>query len=234
MTVTKSDGPHLSDAAADVPGAGLADLAQRAAAGDRDAMETLLFEAQAVAWRFSRTVCGHVEDAEDAMQDALVQTYRFVSRLRDAKAFRPWLYRTVRNACLMSRRKRVGEPRHVLPLESLLPGPDGARAIDAPGHDRNPEEIVEDAALRRRLRTALGTLPPAFRAVVFLREMEGLSTRETASVLGVSEDTVKARLHRARLVLQRELDTSGARKRNDAVQSSRRRKVARRNDDVTR
>ena len=84
-------------------------------------METLLLEAQAVAWRFSRTVCGHAEDAEDAMQEALVQTFRFVSRLRDVEAFRPWLYRTVRNACLMSRRKRVGEPRHVLSLDALLP-----------------------------------------------------------------------------------------------------------------
>jgi RNA polymerase sigma-70 factor (ECF subfamily) len=70
---------------------------------------------------------------------------------------------------------------------------------------------VDNVALRRRLKRALGTLPPAFRAVVFLREMEGLSTRETAHALGVSEDTVKARLHRARLVLQRELAAAGAR-----------------------
>ena len=72
---------------------------------------------------------------------------------------------------------------------------------------------MDNAALRRRLKRALGTLPPAFRAVVFLREMEGLSTRETAHALGVSEDTVKARLHRARLVLQRELAGTEARQR---------------------
>ena len=174
-------------------------------------METLLLEAQAVAWRFSRTVCGHSEDAEDAMQEALVQTFRFVSRLRDVEAFRPWLYRTVRNACLMSRRKRVGEPRHVLSLDALLPDPHATGAREAPERGKNPEELVENAALRRRLRKALGTLPPAFRAVVFLREMEGLSTRETSSVLGISEDTVKARLHRARLVLQRELQSGGTR-----------------------
>jgi RNA polymerase sigma-70 factor (ECF subfamily) len=189
----------------------LTDLAGRAAAGDRAAMEALLLEAQAVAWRFSRTVCGHTEDAEDVMQEALVQTYRFVSRLRDVRSFRPWLYRTVRNACLMSRRKRVDEPRQVLSLEALLPGSDGHPPREAPGRDRNPEELVDNAALRRRLKRALGTLPPAFRAVVFLREMEGLSTRETAHALGVSEDTVKARLHRARLVLQRELAGTEAR-----------------------
>jgi RNA polymerase sigma-70 factor (ECF subfamily) len=110
----------------------------------------------------------------------------------------------------MSRRKRVGEPRHVLPLDALLPSPDAARTREAQERGKNPEELVESAALRRRLRKALGTLPPAFRAVVFLREMEGLSTRETSGVLGISEDTVKARLHRARLVLQRELQAGGA------------------------
>ena len=203
--VTKSRVSHLSDSPVADPGAALADLAGRAAGGDRTAMEALLLEAQAVAWRFSRTVCGHAEDAEDVMQEALVQTYRFVSRLRDVRAFRPWLYRTVRNACLMSRRRRVDEPRQVLSLDALLPRSDGRAPHEAPGRDRNPEELVDNVALRRRLKRALGTLPPAFRAVVFLREMEGLSTRETAHALGVSEDTVKARLHRARLVLQREL-----------------------------
>jgi len=208
--VTESRVPHLSDSPGDDQGAALTDLARRAAGGERAAMEELLLEAQAVAWRFSRTVCGHAEDAEDAMQEALVQTYRFVSRLRDVRAFRPWLYRTVRNACLMSRRKRVDEPRHVLPLDALLPGADGSATHEAPERGKNPEELVHNAALRRRLKRALGTLPPPFRAVVFLREMEGLSTRETSIALGVSEDTVKARLHRARLVLQRELDGTGA------------------------
>ncbi len=222
--VTKSRVPHLSDNPVEDPETALADLAGRAAGGDRAAMEALLLEAQAVAWRFSRTVCGHTEDAEDVMQEALVQTYRFVSRLRDVRAFRPWLYRTVRNACLMSRRKRVDEPRQVLSLDALLPGSDGSGSAshEAPGRDKNPEELVDNAALRRRLKRALGTLPPAFRAVVFLREMEGLSTRETAHALGVSEDTVKARLHRARLVLQRELEGAGARKAGSRGASGRR------------
>lgn len=220
--VTKSRVPHLSDSSDDDQGAALADLARRAAGGERAAMEELLLEAQAVAWRFSRTVCGHAEDAEDAMQEALVQTYRFVSRLRDVRAFRPWLYRTVRNACLMSRRKRVDEPRHVLSLDALLPGSDGRAPRETPGRDRNPEELVANAALRRRLKRALGTLPPPFRAVVFLREMEGLSTREASIALGVSEDTVKARLHRARLVLQRELEGASSGRSGARIASGKR------------
>jgi DNA-directed RNA polymerase specialized sigma24 family protein len=65
----------------------------------------------------------HSDDAEDAMQEALVQTFRHVSRLRDPRAFRPWLYRTVRNACLPSRRRRVDQPRRMVSLEALLPAP---------------------------------------------------------------------------------------------------------------
>jgi RNA polymerase sigma-70 factor (ECF subfamily) len=69
--------------------------------------------------------------------------------------------------------------------------------------------LADNAALRRRLRAALRTLPRPSRAVVFLREMEGLSTREVAKVMGMSEDNVKTRLHRARLQLQAALAQGG-------------------------
>jgi RNA polymerase sigma-70 factor, ECF subfamily len=78
--------------------------------------------------------------------------------------------------------------------------------IDAPDPGKNPEQLADNAGLRRRLRKALRTLPPPYRAVVFLREMEGLSTREVAKVMGMSEDNVKTRLHRARLQLQAALN----------------------------
>ena len=84
------------------------DLVRSAATGDAEALDRLLMRAQEVAWRFSTSVCGHADDAEDAMQEALIKTYRYVGRIREPEAFRPWLYRTVRNACLMGRRKRVG------------------------------------------------------------------------------------------------------------------------------
>ena len=84
-------------------------LVREAAAGDRDAMERLLMRAQEVAYRFSVLVCGHPEDAEDVMQDALLKTFQHVHRIEDPSAFRTWLYSTVRNACLMKRRRRAGD-----------------------------------------------------------------------------------------------------------------------------
>ena len=186
-----------------------ADLVRSAASGNAEALDRLLMRAQEVAWRFSTAVCGHADDTEDAMQEALIKTYRYVGRIREPEAFRPWLYRTVRNACLMGRRKRVGEPTRLQSLDEVLPGRDGQTLPDAPHPGKNPEQLADNAGLRRRLRKALRALPGSYRAIVFLREMEGLSTREVAKVMGISEDNVKARLHRARIQLQAELGTSG-------------------------
>lgn len=172
--------------------------------GDADAMEQLLMRAQETAWRFSTTVCGGADDAEDAMQEALMKTFRYASRIREPGAFRPWLYRTVRNACLMSRRRKAGEPARIQPIDELLRESDRAsEGVRHPGRD--PEELAGNAGLRRRLVKALRTLPAPYRVIVFLREMEGLSTREVAEIVGISEDNVKARLHRARLALQKSL-----------------------------
>lgn len=181
-------------------------LVNAATTGDTAALERLLMRAQEVAWRFSIAVCGHADDAEDAMQEALIKTYRYVGRIREPRAFRPWLYRTVRNACLMSRRKKVDEPVRLQSFDDVRPGPDGPLKLDAPHPGRNPEQLAENAGLRRRLRKALRVLPGPYRAIVFLREMEGLSTREVARVMGMSEDNVKTRLRRARVALQKQLE----------------------------
>jgi RNA polymerase sigma-70 factor, ECF subfamily len=181
------------------------DLVRSASTGDAAALDRLLMRAQEVAWRFSTSVCGHADDAEDAMQEALIKTYRYVGRIREPGAFRPWLYRTVRNACLMGRRKKVGEPARLQSLDDVLPGSERPRRADVADPGRSPEQLADNAGLRRRLRKALRTLPGPYRAIVFLREMEGLSTREVAQVMGMSEDNVKTRLHRARVQLQANL-----------------------------
>ncbi len=185
-----------------------ADLVRDASGGDPQAMERLLTRVQEVAWRFSVAVCGHADDAEDAMQEALIKTFRYTSSIREPEAFRPWLHRTVRNACLMNRRRRAHEPKR---LESLDQAPrDGGdpTRLDPPDPGRNPEQLAANAGLRTRLRGALKDLPPSYRAIVFLREMQGLSTRDVAHALDISEDNVKTRLRRARKALQAALEGS--------------------------
>jgi RNA polymerase sigma-70 factor (ECF subfamily) len=193
--VTKSGIEHPSDE--------YAELIAAATAGNAPSLERLLIKAQEVAYRFSRMVCGGSRDAEDVMQDALLKTYQHVNRIRDPRAFRTWLYRTVRNACLMKRRRRAGEPERLLSLDDLLPASDGRSMAKAAARD--PETLALARASHRNLVKAFRALPPGYRSIVFLREMEGLSTREVAQVLKISEPNVKMRLHRARLFLRRQL-----------------------------
>jgi RNA polymerase sigma-70 factor (ECF subfamily) len=182
-------------------------LLPAAQAGDREAMERLLKRAQGAAYRFSLFVCGHADDADDAMQEALLKTFRFVGQIKEPAAFRTWLYRTVKNACLISRRKRVHEPAHLLSLDDPLGGDDGStQTLDPPDRGPQPDEVMVNTRLRLALKGALQKLSPEFRMIVFLREIEGLSTREVADVVGISEANVKTRLHRARLALRQHLE----------------------------
>jgi len=188
-------------------GAEFAALVRDAAKGDRESMERLLIRAQEVAYRFSLLVCGHPEDAEDVMQDALLKTYRHASRIRKPEAFRTWLYQTVRNACLMKRRRRVDEPsQHVSLDESVRgDGPD-AQPVEVEGSARAADQQLIDEWVGVRLRKALAALPASHRVILVLREIEGLSTREVATVTGLSEANVKTRLHRARMTMRQQLE----------------------------
>jgi RNA polymerase sigma-70 factor (ECF subfamily) len=173
-----------------------AELVREAASGDEAAMARLLSRAQQLAHRFSLAVCGHANDVDDAMQEALVKTFRYASRIEQPETFRTWLYRTVKNACLVNRRRRSHEPPHFEPLEQLA----------VPASSPTPEDAALSAGAARQLRQALQRLPSSAREVIFLREIEGLSTREASMVLGTSEDNVKTRLSRARRQLRRELE----------------------------
>ena len=182
-------------------------LVREAATGDRGAMERLLMRAQEVAYRFSLYVCGHPEDAEDVMQDALLKTYQYVSRIEEPEAFRTWLYTTVRNACLMKRRRRVGEPSHLISVEQGIPSHEGTGTpVDVIDGARRIDQRMIAASSDVRVRQALQKWPSSSRAIVVMREMEGLSTREVATITGLSEANVKTRLHRARVMLRRHLE----------------------------
>jgi RNA polymerase sigma-70 factor, ECF subfamily len=193
--------------AAETERAEYAGLVRDAAGGDRAAMERLLMRAQEVAYRFSLFVCGHPEDAEDVMQDALLKTYQHVRRIAEPEAFRTWLYTTVRNTCLMKRRRRAGEPARLVSVEEGGQSRDGAaRPIDVAEERPSADQQLIAASSGSRIRHALQKLPPASRAIIVMREMEDLSTREVADILGISEANVKTRLHRARVMLRRLLE----------------------------
>jgi len=207
IIVTKRAESHLSGRGTGSRETDYGALLRAAQGGSQQAMERLLMKAQEIAYRFSLLVCGHADDADDAMQEALLKTYRHAAQIREPEAFRTWLYRTVKNACLISRRRRVNEPARMQSLDEVSVAPDGSvRTMDVEDPGRRPDQVMENTRLRLSLHRALQTLTPENRLIVFLREVEGLSTRDVAAVVGISEANVKTRLHRARLSLRQQLE----------------------------
>jgi RNA polymerase sigma-70 factor (ECF subfamily) len=145
-------------------------------------------------------MCGSREDAEEVAQEALLNAFEHFDGLREPERVRSWIFRIAKNACLMQRRKSVFAPQQELSVEELLPGDEPA------GEDRPPDAEFLRAELRNVLDRVMLELAPIYRGVVLLRDVEELSTEETAQILGVSTDVVKTRLRRGRLALRQQLD----------------------------
>lgn len=161
-------------------------------------------------YAFGMRMCGHREDAEDVFQDTLLTVFRKIESLREPKALSTWLYRIVANACLLRRRRSKFAPEHELSLESLLP--EGGLVEDGPALPAggDPESDAYRRELADALEKAVRDLPPHYRIVWVMRDVEGLDTLETADALGITEANVKMRLHRARLALRKRLAHFGS------------------------
>ena len=159
---------------------------------------------------FGVRMCGEREDAREVAQDTLLQAYRSIKNLKHPEALKSWVYRVVSNACLMKRRKGNYQANREIPLEELMPGEgeDFSSTIPDPGPGAD-EELVRSET-RQAVRDAIQVLPPHYRMVLMLRDMEHFSTRETAEILDLPESTVKMRLHRARLMVRSELVSTAA------------------------
>ena len=186
-------------------------LARELMAGNPGAFERFVDLYNAKVFRYSFTMCGHREDAEEVAQETLMRVFESLDQLRQPEHLKAWVFRIAKNACLMKRRRSVFAPKAELSLDELMPRKtqdgEGTR-IEIADWSALPEDIVLGGELQRTLNRAVEQLPDIYKAVFLLRDIEELSTEDTAGVLGVSEDVVKTRLHRARLVLRKSLDES--------------------------
>jgi RNA polymerase sigma-70 factor (ECF subfamily) len=185
------------------------ELARHLIAGRPEAFDRFVEHFRAKIFQYSWLMCRDREDAEEVAQDTLLKVFQNFDQLREPEHVRPWVFRIARNACLMKRRKSVFAPEHELSLDEFLPvsgGEGGHRTMQIADWSRLPEDELLRAELRRVLDDAIAELPSIYRAVMVLRDVEELSTEETAQVLDLSTDVVKTRLHRARLALRQMLD----------------------------
>jgi len=187
------------------------ELARQLMTGDAQAFDRFVEHFRAKIFQYSWLMCGRREDAEEVAQETLLKTFENFNQLREPERVRPWVFRIAKNACLMKRRKSVFAPARELSLEELMPGKtteDGKLRIEIADWSRLPEDQALGAEMKAVLTRAIAELSELYRPVILLRDLEELSTEETAEILGISQDAVKARLHRARLALRQKLDQS--------------------------
>lgn len=174
-------------------------------------VEQALEHLQNTVFSFSMAVCGHREDAEDTMQEVLLKTVPNFGKFASPKALTTWLYTVAKNRCWMSRRKSKFAPREHLSLEELMPDSaelDHLAAIAS--KDPSPEEKAMGSQETELLQQAILKVPPTYRLVLVLHDIEDLSTDEVARILNITEGNVRVRLHRARLFVRKALSQSVA------------------------
>jgi RNA polymerase sigma-70 factor (ECF subfamily) len=164
---------------------------------------------QRTVYSFSMKVCGHREDAEDTAQDVLVKSIPYLPKFESPQALGVWLYKVAKNRCLMSRRKSKFAPARMLSLEELMPTREELETITAT-QEGTPEASVLENERSDLLLENVHQLPPNYRLVLVLHDMEEVPTSEIAQILSLKEGTVRVRLHRARLFLRKELAKTAA------------------------
>ncbi len=184
-------------------------LARDLAAGKADAFDRFVEVFRSRIFQYALMMCGQREDAEEVTQDTLFKVFESFNQLREPERVRAWVFRIARNGCFMKRRKSVFAPTQELSLEEFLPhttGDGGGRKLEIADWSALPEEQTLQGELRDVIHRAIRELPEIYRAVITLRDIEELSTEETAEALEIQQDAVKTRLHRARLALRQKLD----------------------------
>jgi RNA polymerase sigma-70 factor (ECF subfamily) len=180
-------------------------LVSAAKGGDTGAFEELVNRYERKIFRLGMNITQNKEDAEDVMQDAFMKSYQNLDRFQGDSRFYTWLVRIAVNEALMKLRKR--RPNQVSLDEPLKDG-DGEESVFREIEDwgPSPEKKFAQVELNEILNSVISDLDPIFRVAFLLRDVEGLSTEETAQILGISVAAVKSRLLRARLKLRQKLN----------------------------
>ncbi|MEO8611338.1 MAG: RNA polymerase sigma factor [Chloroflexota bacterium] len=168
-------------------------LVQAACLGDAEAIEQLLLQYQPTITRFARKFCATPEDVEDAVQETLWIAYQKIGALRTSAAFTSWVFRIVKHQCHRLLRAKKREYNFE----------DEPQDYDLGAADENVELY---SALKQDVIQAFACLPVQQRQVLIMRDIQNMTGPEVAAALGLSIETVKSRLHRARNFLRQQLE----------------------------
>lgn len=183
------------------------DVVRRIRAGDTAMFEVLMRRYNQRLYRVARGIVRDHAEAEDVMQQAYLNAYTHLHQYEHRGSFAGWLTRIAVHEAFAGHRRRAAAA-----VTEPIVGGGPCDRIASPSPD--PEQAALACELRRELEAIIDSLAEAYRPVFVLREVEGLTTAETAEALGLSEDVVKTRLHRARAMLREALAREGQRPRD--------------------
>ena len=178
-------------------------LVSEAKAGSYPAFEELVNRYEKKIYRLGLNITGSPDDAEDVLQETFLKAFQHLPDFREDSRFYTWLVRIGVNEGLMKLRRRRAD--RTVPIEDSVDEEGAVMPREFTDWKPNPEQVLAQTELKSILDNAAQSLPPTFRTVFFLRDVEGLSTAETAELLDLTESAVKARLFRARLQLREDL-----------------------------
>jgi RNA polymerase sigma-70 factor, ECF subfamily len=187
-------------------------LVQAAKGGDIAAFEQLIKKYDRNVFRIAQHITQNREDAEDVVQDAFLKAYQNLKQFQGNSKFYTWLVRIAVNEALMKLRKR--KTSKTVSMDEDVETEDGSVPREVADWSPNPEQLFGQSELSDILAKTIQGLPTGFRTVFVLRDVEGLSTEETAETLGLSVPAVKSRLLRARLQLRERLNRYFKKKKN--------------------
>src|SRR5512146_2495311 len=179
-------------------------LVSAARKGDIGAFEELVRRYDRNVFRIAQHITQNREDAEDVVQDAFLKAYGNLTQFQEQSKFYTWLVRIAVNEALMKLRRR--RPERMVSLDEEVKTEDDSLPREVADWSPNPEQLYTQSELRDILTKTIQGLPSSFRTVFVLRDVEGLSTEETAEALSLSIPAVKSRLLRARLQLRERLN----------------------------
>jgi RNA polymerase sigma-70 factor (ECF subfamily) len=180
-------------------------LVARAQQGDLGAFETLVERHEDRLYRLAMRLLRNDNDAREVLQESFVTAWQKLGEFAGRAQFGSWIYRVTLNTALMLLRSRRRRP--TVSVEDVSEDAISAGIAGTPDHNANdwtrrPDEQLQSVELKDHIQQAVGALAEILRVVFVLRDVEGLSTEETADALGITVQTVKTRLHRARLALR--------------------------------
>jgi len=189
-------------------------LVAKAQAGDSQAFTDLVNRYERKIYRIAKHITQNDEDAEDVLQETFLKAYEHLAGFQGNSKFYTWIVRIAVNESLMKLRKRKGD--RTVPLDEPMDTGEEMVTREIAVWEDNPEQRYSREEIQDILERAVESLKPDFRTVFTLRDIEELSTEETAEALGISIPAVKSRLLRARLALREKLTRQFKRKGEDA------------------